>query len=209
MMAAVDTCFCPGALPAITMPEGGWNWCGADYDPKLCLMYSLMHRAWILDSEKYAQSDFSTDLLLVPVTYSYKDAPKEYIVIHKALLAEAIRDIQTKPDAEQGCIVGCSMTDPNYLTHYYFDKNGIGDHQSYIPRTEDLNAVLETWNQDHVAFAGLVHSHPGGNTELSPGDLKYVRSILQENSSVSRVLIGVLADRKLFLYGFQRDYLSI
>ena len=205
MMNAVDTCFCPGALPTITMPEGGWNWFWAEYDPKLGLMYSLMHRAWILDSEQY---DFSTDLLLVPVAYSYKDVPKEYIVIHKSLLAGAVHALQTKPDVEQGCIVGCSMIDPNYLTHFHFDKNGIGDHQSYIPCTEDLNAFLETWNHDHVAFAGVIHSHPGGNTELTPGDLKYVRSILQENSSVSRVLMGILVDNKLFLYGFHRDYLS-
>ena len=52
------------------------------------------------------------------------------------------------------------------------------DRAEYSPDIHKLNLQIRLWKKSNVLFAGIVHSHPQNQTELSADDKDYVRNIL-------------------------------
>ncbi len=88
--------------------------------------------------------------------------------------------LQTLANAccERGGILGCKQ---GVVTHFYYDEDGKGDDFCYVPNASAINAVLETWRKEDVAFAGMVHSHTKGAPLLSAQDRAYAESIFRDN----------------------------
>lgn len=48
----------------------------------------------------------------------------------------------------------------------------------YTPDVDFLNRIIEQWQDQGIAFCGIVHSHPPGQQNLSEADLEYIQTIL-------------------------------
>lgn len=84
-----------------------------------------------------------------------------------------------------------------------FDENGVvsafqpdqiknPDLYEYHPNIVFLNKILQDdWGKSKISFAGFVHSHLH-NDSLSREDVAYGRKILQKNSFLPYVLMGII-----------------
>lgn len=77
---------------------------------------------------------------------------------------------------ETGGIIGMKK---DVIRYVEFDK-GMNTRQvcTYEPDVDYLNAVIEKWQQNDIAFCGLFHTHFYGVRTLSDGDKMYINSIL-------------------------------
>lgn len=50
---------------------------------------------------------------------------------------------------------------------------------AYIPNVERLNDVISQWASEGIRFAGIFHSHPGKQEELSIADKAYIQRIME------------------------------
>lgn len=50
---------------------------------------------------------------------------------------------------------------------------------AYIPNVERLNDVISQWASEGIRFAGIFHSHPGRQEELSIADKAYIQRIME------------------------------
>ena len=67
------------------------------------------------------------------------------------------------------------------------------DQAVYYPDVEFLNAKLERWRQDRIAFRGLFHTHPRGQDSLSQADIEYIGSIMMSlPSSVTQLYFPIV-----------------
>lgn len=61
-----------------------------------------------------------------------------------------------------------------------FDEGRIEhDRYAYVPNVEKLNNVITQWSEEGIYFAGMFHSHPYPQTELSIADKEYIKKIMQ------------------------------
>ena len=49
----------------------------------------------------------------------------------------------------------------------------------YIPNVEWLNDIIGKWQKQNILFAGIAHSHPATQKQLSSDDVRYINKILQ------------------------------
>lgn len=76
---------------------------------------------------------------------------------------------------ESGGIIGLSS---DIITHYQFDIPTDLSQYYYQPNTDNLNSVIQEWQQNNIQFAGIFHSHPTGITSLSVNDKEYIKEIM-------------------------------
>lgn len=86
---------------------------------------------------------------------------------------ERIKSALRRP--ESGGILGADSS--GAVVAFHFDATGITSVNQYVPDVAALNRVIADWFQQGVAFAGFVHAHAGGASELSWADLEYAERI--------------------------------
>lgn len=115
---------------------------------------------------------------------------------------------------EIGGIVGGKN---NIITHFHIDK-GISDIHcckcSYRPDIVWLNSCIQEWENNGIELYGIFHCHFGGARSLSPGDIFYIRRIMEEMPErVTKLYfpIIVLPERKIIFYycSFENKTISI
>lgn len=80
--------------------------------------------------------------------------------------------------AEQGGALGWRENEP-VVRYYQFDGTARTTGATYSPDDKTLNLMFrEDWNPRGIRLAGFVHSHPGGHSRPSAGDLAYAERIL-------------------------------
>lgn len=85
---------------------------------------------------------------------------------------------------ETGGILG-GPKDSDDITEFVRDDGGKWTGTTYTPDHEALNRMLrDDWKPKGLDFKGFVHSHPEGYTQLSPGDLRYIRRIFDCNPAM-------------------------
>lgn len=77
---------------------------------------------------------------------------------------------------ETGGVLGIKE---NIVCSFYFDENSTYVSNEYCPNIDAINLKLEEWAKDGIAFAGILHSHPNGYTELSKADKECIFYILK------------------------------
>lgn len=91
---------------------------------------------------------------------------------------------------ETGGIMG--MNKEGVISAFQFDKTLSCNPYEYRPNVDFLSQVInEKWTEQHIEFAGFVHSHLNNDT-LSMQDVIYARDILKENSCLENIIIGVI-----------------
>lgn len=98
---------------------------------------------------------------------------------------------------ESGGILG-GPKDSDDITEFVRDEGGTWTGTRYTPDHEGLNRTLrDDWKPHGLDFKGFVHSHPDGYTQLSPGDLRYIRDIFACNPGM-RVFMAPIVLPALF-----------
>lgn len=102
------------------------------------------------------------------------------------------------PPPESGGILGGA---DGVITCYAPDK-GISSngYDQYVPDVEFLNAQIEEWKSQGVAFYGIYHTHFPGGDELSTGDKEYVRKIMSFNRQAQIYFPIVIPGEKMVCY---------
>lgn len=60
-----------------------------------------------------------------------------------------------------------------------FDEGDVqNERYAYVPDVDRLNKVISQWASEEIRFAGIFHSHPGKQEELSIADTEYIRKIM-------------------------------
>ena len=145
------------------------------------------------------------EVVQCPISYLYKKTQTEETVPVCAVLAKyLVRRVKYR-DGEWGGILGMS---DGVVTHYFPDHNGKTTADSYIPCHEDLNWIIAQWKRVGIEFGGILRGNPPGETMPGESDLRYMAALLTFNPRLPSVLLGIVADGQLYLYRFDRDFLT-
>ena len=101
-------------------------------------------------------------------------AMRIYAEIYKYLLS-----CYSEVPPEQGGILG--MKNGVVCAYLHDSATKITDCAVYQPNIHFLNAQIQTWAENGVAFCGIVHSHPQGQTALSSDDAAYISELYKKN----------------------------
>ncbi|MBQ7323737.1 MAG: Mov34/MPN/PAD-1 family protein [Clostridia bacterium] len=118
--------------------------------------------------------------------FSTKNITMYYI--QQNILTEIIQTIGDSP-IESGGIIGWRN---HTICTYYFDKTNIQFEAEYTPNVEKLNQIIKHWAKDGVTFIGIVHSHPNGYNRPSISDEIYVRTLMEDNKSLTKLIFPIL-----------------
>ncbi len=77
---------------------------------------------------------------------------------------------------ESGGILGGQ----NGIIKYFEFDEGIGSKSigKYYPNVNKLNCQIDLWQENNIAFYGIIHSHFQSDPSLSDGDKVYIRQIM-------------------------------
>lgn len=138
-------------------------------------------------------------LVEIPLAYMYKQAQSGSVKMEEAAMSDMI-EILSVPGTEQGGMLGI---DRQGILCFYYDKRAVTDESSYCPSGDMLKKQLEIWRGEGKSFAGMVHSHTAMPL-LSRGDLQYVLGMFLVNHRMRAMLMGLVVNRQLALYQFDR-----
>jgi len=97
------------------------------------------------------------------------------MVISAKLYHEIVRSFGPVPP-ENGGIIGCVG---NEVCAFCLDHaHMIMERNCYIPNAAFLSEVATKWSACGISFAGIVHTHPSNQRELSSSDRQYVCEVM-------------------------------
>lgn len=89
------------------------------------------------------------------------------------------------------------------VTEFHFDAGGSRSATTYSPDHVTLNHKMRTeWLPARKDLKGFAHSHPGQLDELSPGDLIYIRRLLQKNMDMEIFVALIVLPEEFRLRAF-------
>ena len=90
---------------------------------------------------------------------------------------------------ESGGIIGMKNDE---VAKFQFDSFASKKLFEYYPNTDFLEKIInESWSQNEVSFAGIVHSHLH-NDNISQQDILYSRRIIEANRSITELRMGIV-----------------
>lgn len=95
------------------------------------------------------------------------------------ILSEIYTKLINCPDVppETGGIIGING---NIVCECFHDSNSCEYNRAiYIPNVELLNDKIQQWQKINIHFAGIFHTHPIGQPDLSIDDISYINNIFQ------------------------------
>lgn len=96
--------------------------------------------------------------------------------LSEQVLSDIISSIASKKP-EQGGALGADMS-TGKITRFYFDDQGSRNSVEYSPDAAKITDIINDWEQENIAFCGMIHSHPGQFCQPSEGDFRYAKRIL-------------------------------
>ena len=109
----------------------------------------------------------------------------------KRKVLEEIRSTIGTQEPETGGILGIN---DGVVCAFYFDKNAEHRIGEYSPNTSDVNLKLAEWAKQGIAFAGIIHSHPNGLSELSEGDREGIFTVLKAIPKVDKLYFPIVTN---------------
>lgn len=95
-------------------------------------------------------------------------------------------------EPEAGIILGGGESD-DVVRHVIYDDTATCSGTTYTPDHERLGRLLrEWWGPSQIRLKGVLHSHPGGCSHPSQGDLEYAKVFLQANDHLKRFLLPIM-----------------
>ena len=96
-------------------------------------------------------------------------------MITNTIVIQTMFGLINNNDTESGGILGAKG---EVIDHVAFDVGTTSARCSYEPDVDHLNRVIREWQKDGIRFVGLYHTHFFGVETLSPGDIGYIKAIL-------------------------------
>jgi proteasome lid subunit RPN8/RPN11 len=98
--------------------------------------------------------------------------------------------VGARPAEHGGLLLG--PADSDEITEFWFDPGPQRGRTTYSPDTATMNRLLrERWRPRGLDWKGMVHSHPRGFEELTPGDLAYIARLLATNADLKRFVAPI------------------
>lgn len=95
--------------------------------------------------------------------------------ITEAVLHDICEKLRIVPP-EKGGIIGSIN---GIVCDYCMDDGTVqAERYAYVPNIEKMNGVIDQWLDKGICFAGMFHSHPYPQTELSLADRVYIERIM-------------------------------
>ena len=94
-------------------------------------------------------------------------------------LFEVILSRYSSVPPERGGILG--MVGDVVQEYVHDDAETVLERAVYVPDITFLNQCIREWSSRGVKFAGMVHSHPPNQRNLSSGDLEFIKRLYQHN----------------------------
>lgn len=94
----------------------------------------------------------------------------------RLVLEQILRDIGSKKP-EQGGALGIDKVNGR-ITRFFFDEQANRSSAAYSPDAKTVTDVINGWDEEGVAFCGMIHSHPGSFGSPSEGDRQYAADII-------------------------------
>lgn len=116
------------------------------------------------------------------------------------LYKEIIEALNQMPP-ETGGILGRK---DDKLTCFYYDERGSRSEKRYTPDVDTLNEQIGMWQENDIAFAGIVHSH-WTNEQLSAQDLRYARQVVHAFGYPVWMGVYVYTTKRLYMYLVSED----
>lgn len=96
--------------------------------------------------------------------------------IAEAVLHEICEKLRIVPPEKGGIIGGKN----GIVCAYCLDDGTVqAERYAYVPNVEKLNGVIVQWAEKGIQFAGMFHSHPYPQTDLSLADEEYIVKIME------------------------------
>lgn len=96
---------------------------------------------------------------------------------------------------ENGGILG--QKDGVICAYLHDRKEQSADNATYCPDVQWMNTCIEAWEKAGIQFAGIVHSHPGDNGDLSTEDRVYICEIMAAMpDSITELLFPIMLPGK-------------
>lgn len=114
------------------------------------------------------------------------DAQLDLIKVSKSVIEDIINSLGKTP-YETGGLIGSS--DNNVIDSFCFIEGRDSSATEYIPNVELMQQGIMMWDEKHIRFKGIIHSHLDYQ-HLSVKDIEMARKILSINS-LSNILLPV------------------
>ena len=96
--------------------------------------------------------------------------------ITEAVLHTICENLHIVPP-EKGGIIGSKN---GIVCTFFLDDGAVqAERYAYVPNVNMLNDVIGQWAEKGICFAGMFHSHPHPQTELSIADKEYIMKIME------------------------------
>ena len=97
--------------------------------------------------------------------------------------------------------------DESLITDFVPDTSGRGTSVSFELDAANLNRLLKEKKALGLTCTGIIHSHPGGITQPSFGDLHYFRTLFAApaNGAASHLFVPIVCDGRLYPFAFANN----
>lgn len=128
------------------------------------------------------------------------------MIILENVFHELVQQLPEHPP-EVGGLLGSTE---NVIDYYWIDQ-GLENRKKiccYEPNVLTMNQIIEEWEKRKIEFQGIFHVHFWDNSNLSEGDLVYIKTIMKNMPDRIKQLyfpIITMPGKKLFVYVATRE----
>ena len=143
---------------------------------------------------------------ILPLVCLYRKDEPGSIQIDRDVLISMSRQLSRNSQTEQGGFLGANSQ--GIICDFWYDRNAQRDATGYVPSSACLADAIEAWHQsDGLSFAGIIHTHNSSMPKLSRSDLIYTQRLLEYNSGMERLIMGLSVNGDIKMYLFERDFI--
>ncbi|MCA9000216.1 MAG: Mov34/MPN/PAD-1 family protein [Planctomycetaceae bacterium] len=131
------------------------------------------------------------------------DDPDFKMLITKPALEQILDDLARPPfRREQGGILFGPEDYQQLVIGYFKDVDGVATYASFTLDVRTLNRFIQRIQPGKLSMVGMIHSHPGGLSHPSGGDLRYLDQIFSnpKNRGSRHFLFPIVANGELYPY---------
>lgn len=113
------------------------------------------------------------------------------ITLTRGVLRRILGTVGARPPETGGILLG--PVGGEEITHFHFDSTARCTGGTYSPDIPTLARLMkEEWQPRKLDFKGFTHSHPGSFDQLSAGDIRYIKRLLELNDDMKRFIAPIV-----------------
>jgi proteasome lid subunit RPN8/RPN11 len=128
--------------------------------------------------------------------------------VAQSAFREIVEYFRSRQPEAAGILLG-PVQDDVLVTHFIPDEEGDGTAVSFHLNAPSLNRVVKRVRPAGINVKGFIHSHPGGLTQPSSGDLAYMQRLfgLPANAEAQQCFLPIVCGGRVYAYVYARGRL--